>query len=356
MTSPITRDDLHYELPDELIARTPAEPRDQARLLVYHRSDGTIDHRRVADLPEYLEAGDLLCTNNSSVVPARIMGCRADTSGRVEGLVLDSSATPWTCMLRSNGKLRSGLQLDLTGPDGRTGRLRLLDRVGTHWKAEPLDGLLLSTVGYTPLPPYILRARTSDGTTHDDAVDRRDYQTVYRDPDESGSVAAPTAGLHFTRSLLERIRAEGVDHAMVTLHVGAGTFAPITADRLEDHPMHEESWTVSAPTLAALRHCQMEGKGRIVAVGTTTVRVLESLPDLGIAGPGPLSGRTDLLIAPGWEFSLTDAMLTNFHLPESTLLALVGAFMGLEELKMIYRKAVESDYRFYSYGDAMLIL
>ena len=357
MTSPITREDLRYELPDELIARTPVEPRDQARLLVYHRSDGSIDHRRVADLPDYLHSGDLLCTNNSAVVPARITGHRVDTAGRIEGLVLHSSSSPWTCMLRSNGKLRAGLEIELCGPDGTCGRIRLLGRDGARWVAEPLDGLEIAKIGHTPLPPYILRARASDGTEHDDEIDRRLYQTVYQDPNASGSVAAPTAGLHFTDTLLEHIRTMGVEQAMVTLHVGAGTFAPITTDRVVDHPMHEEAWTVPPSTVASLRARRSDGDGgRIVAVGTTTVRVLESLPDLDQAGQEPLSGRTDLLIVPGWDFTLTDAMMTNFHLPESTLLALVGAFTGMEELKMIYRRAVESGYRFYSYGDAMLIL
>ncbi len=357
MTSPLTREDLGYELPDELIARTPAEPRDQARLLVYHRSDGSIDHRRIVDLPDYLQSGDLLCTNNSAVVPARLIGQRADTSGRVEGLVLQSASPPWTCMLRSNGTLRSGQVIELAGPDGARGRMRLVERDGARWIVDPLDGLEIETIGHTPLPPYILRARASDGTRYDDETDRSLYQTVYQDPNAPGSVAAPTAGLHFTDSLLERLRGIGVEQAMVTLHVGVGTFAPITTNLVADHPMHEESWIVPASTLASLRARRANADGgRIVAVGTTTVRVLESLPDLDEAGLGPLADRTDLLIVPGWDFTLTDAMLTNFHLPESTLLALVGAFTGMEELKMIYRRAVESGYRFYSYGDAMLVL
>ena len=357
MTSSITLDDLRYELPPDLIARTPAEPRDQARLLVYHRSNGSIDHRRVVDLPEYLEPGDLLCANNSSVVPARILGHRADTAGKVEGLVLHSSSPPWTCMLRSNGKLRTGMLIDLHGPDGASGRIRLLEQDGAHWKVDALDGLALETVGHTPLPPYILRARTSDGTNHDDSVDRLNYQTVYQDPAAPGSVAAPTAGLHFTDRLLKQLSAAGVDQAMVTLHVGAGTFAPIKSSDLDDHHMHLEHWSTSTETLSALRARRLDGiPGRVVAVGTTTVRVLESLPNLRETGSGPLSGATDLFIVPGWQFRLTDAMMTNFHLPESTLLALVGAFTGLDELRMIYRKAVESGYRFYSYGDAMLIL
>lgn len=357
MPSPLTLDDLDYDLPADRIARTPARPRDRARMLVVHRSTGAIEHRHVADIHEYLDAGDLLCMNNSAVMPARIEGSRSDTGGRIDGLVLDSSGPLWTAMLRSNGTLRAGQPVDLVGPDGTIGRIRLVDRDEARWRIEPEPGLLLEAVGHTPLPPYILKARAADEAEQDESTDRDWYRTVYQDPHAVGSVAAPTAGFHFTDALLNRLLDDGIEQAMVTLHVGAGTFAPITTERVEDHPMHEEVWSIDAPALESLASRRGEGAtGRIVAVGTTTVRVLESLPTPLPDGPAPMGGRTDLLIVPGWDFRLTDAMLTNFHLPQSTLLALVGAFMGLEDLKNVYREAVESGYRFYSYGDAMLIL
>ncbi len=357
MTRPLVREDLHYELPADRIAQTPARPRDQARMLVVHRSTGLIEHRRVADIHEYLHDGDLLCMNNSAVIPARIEGRRVDSGGRVEGLVLDSTGSTWTAMLRSNGTLRPGLELELLGPGTSSGRVRLIERDGAHWTVQPEPGLALDRIGHTPLPPYILKARMAAEAVEEEATDRDWYRTVYQDEAVAGSVAAPTAGFHFTTELLDRLRHDGVEQAMVTLHVGAGTFAPITVDRVEEHAMHEEAWSIEPAAIEAIGRRRPAGEsGRIVAVGTTSVRVLESLPSPLPAEPSRLSGRTDLMIVPGWDFRLTDAMLTNFHLPESTLLALVGAFMGLEELKNVYREAVESGYRFYSYGDAMLIL
>ena len=204
------------------------------------------------------------------------------------------------------------------------------------------------------LPPYILKARSTDGAVQDDHDDRRWYRTVYEDDASRGSVAAPTAGFHFTPQLLRDLESAGVDRAMVTLHVGAGTFAPISTELVEEHPMHLESWSIQPPALESILRARSAG-GRIVAVGTTSVRVLESLPE-PLSSDSALGGETDLLITPGWRFRHVDALLTNFHLPESTLLALVGALVGLDVLKKVYEEAVESGYRFYSYGDAMLIL
>ena len=357
MPEHLTRTDLQYDLPPERIARTPVRPRDHARMLVFHREGGRVEHRRVSDIGSYLEPGDLLCMNDSAVLPARLSGTRVDSGGRVDGIVLDASGDRLTAMLRSNGTLRPGLELDLVGPNGALGRVRLIDRDGARWCLEPVGAFTLDQIGHTPLPPYILKARSNDGHDELDADDRRWYRTVYEDESARGSVAAPTAGFHFTPELLGQLSEQGVDQAMVTLHVGAGTFAPIGTELVHEHPMHEEAWSIGPEALAALATRRGDAAaGRIVAVGTTTVRVLESLPS---PFPGPevgQEGRTDLLIAPGWDFRHTDAILTNFHLPESTLLALVGAFMGLDLLKKVYQEAVESGYRFYSYGDAMLIL
>lgn len=323
-------------------------------MLVIDRSTGDIHHRRVLDIGEYLDSGDLLCMNNSAVVPARLDGRRIDTGGRVQGIVLDSAIAPWTAMLKSNGTLRAGMIIEFTGPDGDSGRVTLVDRDGARWLISPEDDCQLSRIGHTPLPPYILKARSADGAEQDDHDDRRWYRTVYEDEAARGSVAAPTAGFHFTKPLLRDLESAGVDRAMVTLHVGAGTFAPISTDLVEEHPMHLESWSVQPPALEAILGTRAAG-GRIVAVGTTSVRVLESLPE-PLSSDSALAGQTDLLITPGWRFRHVDALLTNFHLPESTLLALVGALVGLDVLKKVYEEAVESGYRFYSYGDAMLIL
>ncbi len=306
------------------------------------------------DIGEYLAADDLLCMNDSAVVPARLDGRRIDTGGRVQGLVLQSADAPWVAMLKSNGTLRAGMVLEFQGPDGECGRVTLIDRDGAHWRIAPETGCDLRRIGHTPLPPYILKARSTDGAVQDDHDDRRWYRTVYEDDASRGSVAAPTAGFHFTPQLLRDLESAGVDRAMVTLHVGAGTFAPISTELVEEHPMHLESWSIQPPALESILRARSAG-GRIVAVGTTSVRVLESLPE-PLSSDSALGGETDLLITPGWRFRHVDALLTNFHLPESTLLALVGALVGLDVLKKVYEEAVESGYRFYSYGDAMLIL
>jgi len=348
----LLRSDLEYELPESLIAREPARPRDSARMLVLDRSTETIEHRLVSDIGEYLVPGDLLCLNNTSVLPARLCGTRADTGGKVEGLYLESTDDDWLVMLKSNGKLRAGQEVELVGPANDQGLITLIERREECWLVHPTKDTLLESVGHTPVPPYIIRAR--GGVQFTDSSDRDWYRTVYADACMAGSVAAPTAGFHFTNELLDTLQCDGVDRTSVTLHVGAGTFLPIQADDLADHRMHEETWSITTEALAAIGARRGEGAGRIIAVGTTTARLLESLPT---PLPGDATGgRTSLMITPPHDFTCVDALMTNFHLPCSTLLALVAAMTGLDCLKSAYAEAVAEGYRFYSYGDAMLIL
>ena len=304
--------ELDYELPPELIAQHPAERRDASRLLVYDRKTGAVRHRTFAELPE--EVDHLAVVNDTRVVPARIPIERP----RGEVLLLERVGDElWEALARPTRRLKEGR---------RYGPVELLEHLGEgRWRVR-LDG---EPAGETPLPPYITEP----------LGDPSRYQTVYAR--EAGSAAAPTAGLHFTQELLERL-----DPARVTLHVGLDTFRPVTEKRLEEHRIHGERYEVETPAWERIRTAE-----RVLAVGTTTVRVLETL-----ARGGPLSGRTELFITPGFEFRRVDALLTNFHLPRSTLLALVMAFAGIEETRRLYRLAVEERYRFYSFGDAMLIL
>jgi S-adenosylmethionine:tRNA ribosyltransferase-isomerase len=363
-------EDLEYELPDALVATRPAEPRDSARMLVMRRSGPGLEHRGVRDLPDFLVAGDLLVVNDTRVVPALFEGRRAETGGRIDGLFLEEradAATPaaatWHVLLRAGGRLRAGEHVALDGADGRPSSRQLLlvaDAGGGEWTVRPDPPApaetVLAEVGRTPIPPYIRKARADRAVAIDDDRDRRWYQTVYALPDRAGSVAAPTAGLHFTPALLERLERRGVRRAAVTLHVGPGTFKPITAATLDAHVMHPERYEVAPATIALIRETRASG-GRVVAVGTTTVRALESLPDpLPWAPAAPFTGATRLFIAPPREIRHADALLTNFHLPRSTLLALVAAFAGLDRVLAAYREAIARAYRFYSYGDAMLIL
>jgi S-adenosylmethionine:tRNA ribosyltransferase-isomerase len=305
--------ELDYELPPELIAQHPAERRDASRLLVYERGTGAVRHRTVADLPEELH-GELVVVNDTRVVPARI----PIESPRGEVLLLERLADGmWEALARPTRRLRAGR---------RYGPVELVEHLGEgRWRLH-LDG---EPAGETPLPPYITEP----------LADPSRYQTVYaREP---GSAAAPTAGLHFTPELLARL-----DPVHVTLHVGLDTFRPVTEERLEEHRIHGERYEVEPEAWERIRTA-----GRVLAVGTTTVRVLETL-----ARGGALAGRTELFVTPGFEFRRVDALLTNFHLPRSTLLALVMAFAGIEETRRLYRLAVEERYRFYSFGDAMLVL
>ena len=356
-TSDLATEELDYPLPPELIATRPARPRDAARMMVVSRSGDGIEHACVRDLPDYLRAGDAMVFNTTAVTPARFRGRRAGTGGRVDGLFIEhAGAEQWVVMLRSNGRLRAGDRIELLDRDRRR-TPHLLELVEPHpegWTVAVQGGTdVLDRVGLTPLPPYILKAR--HGSEVADDLDRAWYQTVYADPAQRRSVAAPTAGLHFTLDLLARLRAAGVGRIDVTLHVGPGTFRPITAPTLAGHVMHAEHYSVEPKAIAAL---QSTG-GRIFAVGTTTVRTLESLPyPLPAAARlnGPIQGCTELLIAPPYEPRNFAGLLTNLHLPRSTLLALVGAVIGLDRLKAIYAEAAQRRYRFYSYGDAMLIL
>jgi S-adenosylmethionine:tRNA ribosyltransferase-isomerase len=305
--------ELDYPLPPELIAQRPADRRDESRLLVYDRATGAIRHRRFAELPDELR-GELVVANDTRVVPARIPIERP----RGEVLLLErTGADEWEALARPTRRLRAG----------RTyGPVTLLEHLGEgRWRVR-LEG---EPAGETPLPPYIVEP----------LADPSRYQTVYAR--DAGSAAAPTAGLHFTPELLARLDVE-----YVTLHVGLDTFRPVAADRLEEHELHGERYEVAAPAWERIAAAE-----RVLAVGTTTVRVLET-----IAAGGPLAGRTSLFVVPGFRFRRVDALLTNFHLPRSTLLALVMAFAGVEETRRLYRLAVAERYRFYSFGDAMLIL
>ncbi len=375
-------DDLDYQLPDRLIATHPTHRRDEARLMVLSRSDPTyVEHRIISDLPELLRENDLLVVNDTRVLPARLTGRRTDTGGKIEGLYLDSPDNhTWRMMLKSNGKLRPGLIIQFTGThDNHEVRVRLLEKYDAVWLVKVIENQLcnhentftestpqhlLDQVGQTPLPPYILKARR-DRHEHpvSDDEDKKRYQTVYAG-ESAGAVAAPTAGLHFTDKLLAQCDARGMKRAAVTLHVGAGTFKPVDTEYLEEHPMHAEWFSISGKTIHELIQTRADQNKRIVAVGTTTVRTLESLPDLDNwtadvdnTSESGIARETRLLITPGFQFRYTDILLTNFHLPRSTLLALVGAFIGdVDRLKSAYEEAIQRDYRFYSYGDAMLIL
>ncbi len=358
---PLRTEDLEYELPHELIAVRPVDRRDDARLLVLRRYEpGVLADAHVRDLPELLQPGDLLIVNDTRVLPARFHTRRADTAGRVEGLFLEQAGPgEWRVLLRSNGRLRPGVSLVVVSRSGGQSEtvLRLLHREADAWRVavepmEPADAIL-ERHGQTPLPPYIRRARTDAGLEVSDEDDRRHYQTVYADAAHTGAVAAPTAGLHFTDDLRRRLMQSGVLMQSLTLYVGAGTFKPVETEYVEDHPIHEERYEVSTEALSALRMARAEGR-RIIAVGTTSLRALESLPDT--LPEATHRAATRLLITPGYTFRWVDGLMTNFHQPRSTLLALVAAFHGLEQTLAAYHHAVRERYRFHSYGDAMVLL
>jgi S-adenosylmethionine:tRNA ribosyltransferase-isomerase len=378
--------ELQYELPPELIAQEPAGRRDASRLLVLDGVTGAIRHEVFESLPNLLPANALLVMNDTRVLPARLYMVRR-SGGRIEGLFLrEVEGGIWEVMLTGSGRLRAGEELEISSggdsdqrpartsaslveprpaaPNGRkwrsTRRLRLIKRFGAGmWLAGPVPGggafEILAECGHPPLPPYIRRTRDeieTAGGAPQEAQDRERYQTVYaRRP---GAVAAPTAGLHFTPEVFRALKEAGIARAFVTLHVGVGTFAPIRCDDLADHPMHEEWYDCPAATAKAVSAARAEGKP-VIAVGTTSVRVLESCTDeAGSVSPG--SGWTRLFIYPPYRFKAVDGMVTNFHLPGSTLLAMVFAFAGRETILNAYNEAIRKRYRFYSYGDAMLIL
>jgi S-adenosylmethionine:tRNA ribosyltransferase-isomerase len=340
-----------YHLPRELIAQHPLPRRSDARLMVVRRDEQSINHGYVRDLPAILDAGDCLVFNDTKVIPARLVGRRERTGARWSGLFLSADEHGvWQVLSKTRGKLEPGEAINVVSWDTRHSlTLRLVAKLdGGAWavlpdtEGDPHD--LLAQVGRIPLPPYI-----RDGDMVEEDIDR--YQTVFAA--EPGAVAAPTAGLHFTPELLTQLKQRGVSREFVTLHVGIGTFRPITAERLADHPMHSEWCTVSGKLVERLQATKSKG-GRIVAVGTTVARSLESAATDGELAE--YSGDTDLFIRPPYQFRAIDALLTNFHLPKSTLLILVRTFGGDSLLARAYEQAISERYRFYSYGDAMLIL
>jgi len=333
--------DFDYDLPESAIAQTPATPRDAARLLVLNRKNGQVSHRIFRDVQEYLKAGDVLVLNETRVIPARLFGRKLPGGGRVEILLLKRlDATRWESLVGGKG-LMAGRQVQMeSGPLAEIEAVLDGPRRVVRFEQPPENYINLS--GQMPLPPYI----------HTPLKDRERYQTVYSRI--SGSAAAPTAGLHFTPELLAGLSAAGVRVAAVTLHVGLDTFAPVTEERPDEHAIHTE-WCEVSPSSAAVINAARQAGGRIIAVGTTSVRTLES----AVGKDGlvyPFEGSTGLFILPGYQFKAVDAMITNFHLPRSTLIMLVSAFAQREQILDTYRLAVRESYRFYSFGDAMLIL
>ncbi|MGI4837506.1 MAG: tRNA preQ1(34) S-adenosylmethionine ribosyltransferase-isomerase QueA [Janthinobacterium lividum] len=332
--------DFSFELPDSLIARHPLAERHGSRLLVLDGPSGALDHRQFIDLPGYLRPGDLMVFNNTRVIPARVFGQKA-SGGKLEILVervLDTHSVLAHVRSSKSPKPGSMILIDGGGEAEMVARHDALFELRFNEEVLPL----LDRVGHMPLPPYIDRP--------DEGADRERYQTVYAE--RSGAVAAPTAGLHFDEPLLQVIKDKGVETAFVTLHVGAGTFQPVRVEKLEDHHMHKEWLEVSQDVVDAVHACKARG-GRVIAVGTTSVRSLESAARSGELKP--FSGDTDIFIFPGRPFHVVDALVTNFHLPESTLLMLVSAFAGYRETIAAYKAAVDNAYRFFSYGDAMFI-
>jgi S-adenosylmethionine:tRNA ribosyltransferase-isomerase len=329
-------DEFDYPLPPGLIAQEPLPERDASRLLVLPRHEGPAQHRRVRDLPDLLREGDLLVVNDSRVIPARLHGRKEGSGGKVELLLVEPLRNEdWLALGQSSKPLRAGTQIEVGGAHVEVVEVR---EGGELVIRLPVAGEalweFLEKAGEVPLPPYIRHAPGS--------ADRERYQTVYAK--ERGAVAAPTAGLHFTPALIEKLRERGVRLASVTLHVGPGTFLPVRAQRVEDHRMHAERYFVPEESARAVRAAK-----RVIAVGTTALRTLEA------SGGRPGPGTTDLFVTPGYRFRVVEGLFTNFHLPKSTLLMLVAAFAGLERIQAAYREAVAQRYRFFSYGDAMLI-
>ena len=343
--------DFDYYLPPELIAQTPVEPRDASRLMVVHRATGRIEHRLFRDIGEYLRPGDLLVANQTRVIPARLRGHKTGTGGKVELLLLARrDERTWEALAGGKG-LRPGQRIELAGAQMTAeivaetesgGRLVRFDR-----PVEPL----LDELGEVPLPPYV----------HRPLADRDRYQTVYARVE--GSSAAPTAGLHFTPDLLVDLRSMGVEMAFLTLHIGLDTFRPVKEEEVEAHQIHTEWFELTAPAAEQINRARLEGR-RVIAVGTTAVRALESAARgcgtdgevCGLQTVAAYAGSTDLFIYPGYRFRVVEAMITNFHLPRSTLLMLVSAFAGRELILRAYEEAIRERYRFYSFGDAMLLL
>lgn len=339
-------EDFDYDLPEELIAQVPIEPRDAARLMVLSKTSGSIEHRTFSDLPELLRPDDLLVLNDTRVIPARLIGAREDTGGKVEVLLLTRRGlNEWETLVKPGRRVKVGTKVvfgegrlvgEVLAKTDVGGRLIRFSYIGESFEA------VLDELGQMPLPPYI----------HRQLDDPERYQTVYAR--ETGSAAAPTAGLHFTPELLARIEQCGIEMCYVTLHVGLGTFRPVSVDKVEEHVMHAEFYRLPAETAEAVNRAKREGR-RVIAVGTTSTRTLEAAAVKGF----PLQaheGWTDIFIYPGYEFKVIDGLITNFHLPKSTLVMLVSALAGRERILHAYEVAVQERYRFFSFGDAMLIL
>ncbi|MBI2955645.1 MAG: tRNA preQ1(34) S-adenosylmethionine ribosyltransferase-isomerase QueA [Chloroflexi bacterium] len=359
IVSPRT-EDYHYELPAGRIAQAPVEPRDASKLMLVYRRDGSIDHRRFRDIVDYLRPGDLLVCNESRVIPARLNGRKVGTGGQVEALLVSRQGPcVWEALVRPGRRLREGSIVEFVKP-GSDGADKQAQVTGTIYGRTPSGGRLveftcegdvdkrLEELGVVPLPPYV----------HLPLDDPERYQTVYARV--KGSVAAPTAGLHFTPDLLERIRSRGVDFAFVTLHIGLDTFRPVQVENVAEHKMHSEYCELTDVVSAQLNAARREGR-RIIAIGTTSVRALESAAQAAARAGAtevftPFRGWTDIFIYPGYRFRAVDALVTNFHLPRSTLLMLVSAFAGKDLIDRAYATAVAEDYRFFSFGDAMLLI
>ncbi|MBF1184538.1 MAG: tRNA preQ1(34) S-adenosylmethionine ribosyltransferase-isomerase QueA [[Eubacterium] sulci] len=346
--------DFDYKLPEELIAQKPQKDRDKCRLMVLRRSDNSIEHRHFFDILEYLKEGDCLLLNDSKVIPARLYGIKEETGARVEFLLIKRiEGDTWETMVRPGKRLKPGDSVVFSDEDGKKLRAEILDygEDGTRIVKMEYDGILmerLEEIGSMPLPPYISRPSNDE--------DKDDYQTVYCH--EEGSVAAPTAGLHFTTELLEKAREKGVKIAFVTLHVGIGTFRPVKCETIENHHMHFEEYSVSEETAEIVNETVLSG-GRVISVGTTSTRTAESAACFDEKSGKYLlkagSGSTDIFIYPGYEFKIIESLITNFHLPKSTLMMLVSALYDREHILKAYDEAVREEYRFFSYGDAMFI-
>ena len=336
--------DFLYELPDELIAQHPLEKRDQSRLLVLDKKNGRVEHDKFSDIMEHINKGDCLVLNDTRVIPARLLGTREGTGGRIEFVLLKRMADDvWEVILKPGKRARPGTRF-IFGDGLLKARVVEVIEEGNRLVEFEYAGVfeqVLDKVGIVPLPPYI--------TCRLDDSER--YQTVYSR--DKGSAAAPTAGLHFTRELLSALDEKGVNLAYLTLHVGLGTFRPVKAENIEEHKMHSEYYTIDVKACSAINKTRSNG-GRIIAVGTTSCRVLETASDSrGVLSPG--CGWTNIFIYPGYKFKSVDALITNFHLPGSTLIMLISAFAGRENVLAAYRDAIENKYRFFSFGDAMLI-
>lgn len=332
--------DFYYDLPEELIAQTPVEPRDASRLLVYSRADESVEHAHFRDLPDYLEEGDLLVINNTKVIPARIFGHMEGKTTTFELLLLKRlDYTRWETIMRPARKARKGSVIKIS--DELSAEVEEVGEYGVRTVKFDFDGVfedILDRVGNMPLPPYI----------HEKLADKTRYNTVYSKTE--GSAAAPTAGLHFTPELMERVRARGADFAEVLLHIGLGTFRPVKAEKVTDHEMHTEHYEISPAAAEKINAAKREGR-RVIAVGTTAVRVLESTADEN-GFVKPCTGDTKIFIYPPYRFKCVDALITNFHLPESTLIMLVSALIGREQTLKVYETAVKERYRFFSFGDS----